>query len=82
MGCYCGDLMLIFVIVGGCEYIIILEMGLNMEQLIFNIKDGIVKGKKYVIIVLIELMMDVNKLVKEIELVIGCEICVIVLGYI
>lgn len=45
MGRHCGDLTLTSAIAGGCEYIITPETGLNMEQLISNIKDGIAKGK-------------------------------------
>lgn len=82
MGCYCGDLMLVVVIVGGCEFVVVLEVEFSCEDLVNEIKVGIVKGKKYVIVVIIEYMCDVDELVYFIEKEIGCEICVIVLGYI
>lgn len=59
MGCYCGDLIISVVLVGGCEYIVVLEKGLDKEFFMRNIESGLCKGKCYVIIVIIELMIDV-----------------------
>mgnify|MGYP000094006489 CR=1 FL=1 len=82
MGRHCGDLTLTSAIAGGCEYIITPETGLDKEQLISNIQDGIAKGKKHAIIALTELMMDANELAKEIETATGRETRATVLGHI
>ena len=82
MGRHCGDLTLMSAIAGGCEYIITPETGLNKEQLIKNIHDGIQKGKKHAIIALTELMVDGNELAKEIESATGRETRLTVLGHI
>lgn len=82
MGRHCGDLTLMSAIAGGCEYIITPETGLDKEQLIGNIQDGIAKGKKHAIIALTELMMDANELAKEIEAATGRETRATVLGHI
>lgn len=82
MGRHCGDLTLMSAIAGGCEYIITPETGLDKDQLISNIQDGIAKGKKHAIIALTELMMDANELAKEIETATGRETRATVLGHI
>jgi 6-phosphofructokinase 1 len=82
MGRHCGDLTLMSAIAGGCEYVITPETGLNMDELISNLQDGIKKGKKHAIIALTELMMDSNKLAKEIEKATGRETRATVLGHI
>ncbi|EKO3600056.1 6-phosphofructokinase [Vibrio metschnikovii] len=82
MGRHCGDLTLMSAIAGGCEYIITPETGLDMQQLISNIQDGIKKGKKHAIIALTELMTDANQLAKEIEKSTGRETRATVLGHI
>ncbi|PTP57147.1 6-phosphofructokinase [Vibrio splendidus] len=82
MGRHCGDLTLMSAIAGGCEYIITPETGLDKDQLISNIQDGIAKGKKHAIIALTELMMDANELAKEIEASTGRETRATVLGHI
>ncbi|MDP5255436.1 MULTISPECIES: 6-phosphofructokinase [unclassified Vibrio] len=82
MGRHCGDLTLMASIAGGCEYVITPETGLNKEQLIKNIQDGISKGKKHAIIGLTELMMDANQLAKDIEAATGRETRATVLGHI
>ncbi|GAL05799.1 6-phosphofructokinase [Photobacterium aphoticum] len=45
-------------IAGGCEYIITPETGLNKENLLEKIKEGIDKGKKHAIIAITELMTE------------------------
>ena len=82
MGRHCGDLTLMSAIAGGCEYIISPETGLDKDQLIHNVQDGIKKGKKHAIIALTELMMDANELAKEIEQATGRETRATVLGHI
>lgn len=82
MGRHCGDLTLMSAIAGGCEYVITPETGLDMDQLISNIQDGITKGKKHAIIALTELMTDTSQLAKEIEKATGRETRATVLGHI
>ncbi|NAW70757.1 6-phosphofructokinase [Vibrio sp. V27_P1S3P104] len=82
MGRHCGDLTLMSAIAGGCEYVITPETGLDMEELISNIQDGISKGKKHAIIALTELMTDASQLAKEIEKATGRETRATVLGHI
>ncbi|MCG3722620.1 6-phosphofructokinase [Vibrio cincinnatiensis] len=82
MGRHCGDLTLMSAIAGGCEYVITPETGLDMQQLISNIQDGITKGKKHAIIALTELMTDASQLAKEIEKATGRETRATVLGHI
>ncbi|MGF1730678.1 6-phosphofructokinase [Photobacterium kasasachensis] len=82
MGRHCGDLTLMSAIAGGCEYIITPETGLNKEELLAKIKEGIYKGKKHAIIALTELMTDANELAKYIEDETGRETRATVLGHI
>ncbi|GHA44032.1 6-phosphofructokinase [Photobacterium aphoticum] len=82
MGRHCGDLTLMSAIAGGCEYIITPETGLNKENLLEKIKEGIDKGKKHAIIAITELMTDVNELAKYIEDQTGRETRATVLGHI
>ncbi|OIQ24504.1 6-phosphofructokinase [uncultured Vibrio sp.] len=82
MGRHCGDLTLMSAIAGGCEYIITPETGLDKDQLVANIQDGIAKGKKHAIIALTELMMDANELAETIEKATGRETRATVLGHI
>lgn len=82
MGRHCGDLTLMSAIAGGCEYMITPETGLDMDQLVRNVKDGLANGKKHAIIALTELMIDANKLAKVIETETGRETRATVLGHI
>jgi 6-phosphofructokinase 1 len=82
MGRHCGDLTLMAAIAGGCEYIITPETGMDMDELIKNLQDGISKGKKHAIIALTELMMDANELAKKIRAETGRETRATVLGHI
>ena len=82
MGRHCGDLTLMSAIAGGCEYIITPETGLNKENLLEKVKEGIDKGKKHAIIAITELMTDVNELAKYIEDQTGRETRATVLGHI
>ncbi|MHA2939340.1 6-phosphofructokinase [Vibrio sp. RC27] len=82
MGRHCGDLTLMAAIAGGCEYVITPETGLDMDELISNIQDGIAKGKKHAIIALTELMMDSTELADAIEKATGRETRATVLGHI
>ncbi|MBV7298752.1 6-phosphofructokinase [Enterovibrio paralichthyis] len=82
MGRHCGDLTLMASIAGGCEYFITPEIGLDKENLIAKIKEGIYKGKKHAIIAITELMTDVNELAKYIEAETGRETRATILGHI
>ncbi|CZF80211.1 6-phosphofructokinase [Grimontia marina] len=82
MGRHCGDLTLMASIAGGCEYFITPEIGLDKENLISKIKEGIYKGKKHAIIAITELMTDTNELAKYIEAETGRETRATILGHI
>ncbi|WP_028025858.1 6-phosphofructokinase [Enterovibrio calviensis] len=82
MGRHCGDLTLMASIAGGCEYFITPEIGLDKENLIAKIKEGIYKGKKHAIIAITELMTDTNELAKYIEAETGRETRATILGHI
>ncbi len=82
MGRHCGDLTLMASIAGGCEYLVTPETGLDKEQLIAKIKEGIYRGKKHAIIAITELMTDVNELAKYIETETGRETRATILGHI
>ncbi len=82
MGRHCGDLTLMASIAGGCEYFITPETGLDKEQLLSKVKEGIYKGKKHAIIAITELMTDVNELAKYIEAETGRETRATILGHI
>ncbi|WP_097356189.1 6-phosphofructokinase [Candidatus Enterovibrio escicola] len=82
MGRHCGDLTLMASIAGGCEYFITPEIGLNKEQLLSKIEEGISNGKKHAIIAITELMTDVNELAKFIEMKTGRETRATILGHI
>lgn len=45
MGRYCGDLTLAAAIAGGCEFIVLPEVEFKREDLVNEIKAGIIKGK-------------------------------------
>ncbi|KXF82743.1 6-phosphofructokinase [Enterovibrio coralii] len=82
MGRHCGDLTLAASIAGGCEYFITPEIGLNKENLLAKIKEGIYKGKKHAIIAITELMTDTNELARYIEAETGRETRATILGHI
>lgn len=82
MGRHCGDLTLMSAIAGGCEYIITPEVGLNKEQLVESIKEGIEKGKTHAIVALTELMTDANELAAFISKETGRDARATILGHI
>ncbi|WP_407331639.1 6-phosphofructokinase [Enterovibrio sp. 27052020O] len=82
MGRHCGDLTLMASIAGGCEYFVTPELGLDREQLLAKVKEGIYKGKKHAIIAITELMTDANELAKYIEKETGRETRATILGHI
>lgn len=82
MGRHRGDLTLAAGISGGCEYVIVPEVGFNQEELIAEIEAGLAKGKRHAIVAITELMTDVNALAREIEKRVGHETRATVLGHI
>lgn len=82
MGRYCGDLTLWASIAGGCEHVIIPEIGFNEEELLVSLQRGEKNGKKHAIVVITEHMTDVSELAKHIEAKTGRETRATVLGHI
>lgn len=82
MGRHCGDLTISAALAGGCEYIIVPEIGLDKDSLMNHIDEGFKKGKRHAIIAITELMTDVHALAKEIEARFGHETRATVLGHI
>jgi 6-phosphofructokinase 1 len=81
MGRHCGDLTISAALAGGCEYIIVPEIGFDKESLMRHIEDGFKHGKRHAIIAITELMTDVHQLAKEIEARFGFETRATVLGH-
>ena len=82
MGRYCGDLTLWAAISGGCEYVILPEVGFDEDKLLQQIAHGQEKGKTHAIIAITEHITDVNALAKRIEADTGRETRATVLGHI
>lgn len=82
MGRYCGDLTLAAAIAGGCEFIVLPEVEFNRDDLVKEIKAGIVKGKKHAIVAITEHICDIDELAKYIEAKTGRETRATVLGHI
>lgn len=82
MGRYCGDLTLWASIAGGCEHVVVPEVGFDEDELLATLKRGEASGKKHAIIAVTEHMTDVNALAKRIEAETGRETRETVLGHI
>ncbi|CUX96595.1 6-phosphofructokinase [Candidatus Doolittlea endobia] len=82
MGRYCGDLTLSAAIAGGCEFIILPEVKFKPEDLVYEIKAGIAKGKKHAIVAITEHICNVTELAQYIENETGRETRATVLGHI
>ena len=82
MGRYCGDLTLAAAIAGGCEFIVLPEVEFKREDLVNEIKAGIIKGKKHAIVAITEHICDIDELAKHIEQETGRETRATVLGHI
>ncbi|CUX96233.1 6-phosphofructokinase isozyme 1 [Candidatus Gullanella endobia] len=82
MGRYCGDLTMASAIAGGCEFIILPEVEFKPEELAYEIKLGIAKGKKHAIIAITEHICNISKLAQYIEKETGRETRATVLGHI
>src|SRR5471030_3099840 len=82
MGRYCGDLTLSAAIAGGCEFIVIPEVEFKPDDLVYEIKAGIAKGKKHAIVAITEHICNINELAQYIEKETGRETRATVLGHI
>ncbi|MGP4123721.1 MAG: 6-phosphofructokinase [Sodalis sp. (in: enterobacteria)] len=82
MGRYCGDLTMAAAIAGGCEFIVLPEVEFKPENLVFEIKGGIAKGKKHAIVAITEHICNVAALAQYIEKETGRETRATVLGHI
>ncbi|TCV93479.1 6-phosphofructokinase [Biostraticola tofi] len=82
MGRYCGDLTMSAAIAGGCEFIVLPEVEFKPEDLVYEIKAGIAKGKKHAIVAITEHICNVAELAEYIEKETGRETRATVLGHI
>lgn len=82
MGRYCGDLTLYASIAGGCEFVVIPEVGLDEEELIEEIRQGFYKGKRHALVAITEKVCNVNELANRIELETGYDTRATILGHI
>lgn len=82
MGRYCGDLTMAAGIAGGCEFIVLPEIEFKPDDLVYEIKAGIAKGKRHAIIAITEHICDCSELAKYIENKTGRETRSTVLGHI
>ncbi|WP_213992488.1 6-phosphofructokinase [Sodalis sp. dw_96] len=82
MGRYCGDLTMSAAIAGGCEFIVLPEVEFKPEDLVYEIKAGIAKGKKHAIVAITEHICNIGELAQYIEKETGRETRATVLGHI
>ncbi|XBS69941.1 6-phosphofructokinase [Acerihabitans sp. KWT182] len=82
MGRYCGDLTMCAAIAGGCEFIVLPEVEFKPEDLVYEIKAGIAKGKKHAIVAITEHICNISELAQYIEKETGRETRATVLGHI
>ncbi|UAJ65030.1 6-phosphofructokinase [Candidatus Schneideria nysicola] len=82
MGRNRGDLTMAAAIAGGCEFIVIPEVEFKPDDLVLEIKAGIIKGKKHAIIAITEHICNVTELAQYIEKKTGRETRATVLGHI
>ncbi|WMY95401.1 MAG: 6-phosphofructokinase [Arsenophonus sp.] len=82
MGRHCGNLTLSAAIAGGCEFIVLPEIPFYKEELLEEIKSGLLKGKRHAIVAITEDICDVNKLAKYIERATKHETRATILGHI
>lgn len=81
MGRHCGDLALYSSIACGADILIDKNTGYDLDKMVENIKRMKHEGRKHVIIVVAENILDVNELAKFIEEKTGFESRASVLGY-
>ncbi|AKZ65761.1 6-phosphofructokinase [Candidatus Palibaumannia cicadellinicola] len=82
MGRNCGDLTMAAAIAGGCEFIVLPEVEFKSEDLVYEIKSSIAKGKKHAIVVITEYICSVSELAIYLEKETGRETRATVLGHI
>ena len=82
MGRDCGDLSIFSGIACGAEIVITKETGFNREDVLKQIRGAKAKGKRHLIIVVAEHMLDVFELAKDITLNTEYETRATVLGHI
>lgn len=82
MGRHCGELALKATIAGGCEYVVIPEIGFDENKLMKHLTKAINLGKKHAIVVITEGMVDAYPLAARIEAKTGKETRATVLGHI
>ena len=82
MGRYCGDLTLRAAVAGGIEFVVVPEKEYDEAKLIAQIKAGIAKGKKHLLVAICEHVTDVNRLAKDIEAQTGRETRATILGHV
>lgn len=54
MGCDCGDLVLWVGLFVGVEMIVLLEVNIDIKDVVEKIEQGIKRGKKYFIVMVVE----------------------------
>lgn len=81
MGRHCGDLALYSSIACGADILIDPNTGCNLDSIIEDIKRMKHEGRKHVIIVVSENLLDVKELAKQIEAATGFETRATVLGH-
>jgi len=82
MGRYCGDLTLRAAVAGGIEFIVIPEKTYDKTAFIEQIKEGIARGKKHLLVAVCEHVTDIRQLAKDIEAETGRETRATILGHI
>lgn len=82
MGRHCGDLTLRAAVAGGIEFVVVPERKFVEAELIDQIKNGIKKGKKHMLVAICEHVTDIRQLAKKIELETKRETRATTLGYI
>ncbi|WP_435237293.1 6-phosphofructokinase [Psychromonas sp. PT13] len=82
MGRYCGDLTLRAAVAGGIEFIVVPEKEYNKAEFIAQIKEGITRGKKHLLVAVCEHVTDIRQLAKDIEAETGRETRATILGHI
>lgn len=82
MGRYCGDLTLRAAVAGGIEFVVVPEKEYHETKLIAEIKAGIAKGKKHMLVAVCEHVTDVERLAEDIESLTGRETRATILGHV
>ena len=82
MGRYCGDLTLRAAVAGGVEFIVVPEKEYDKDEFIKQIKEGITRGKKHLLVAVCEYVTDIRQLAKDIEAETGRETRATILGHI